>query len=239
MNLLINNHTHLSHQKINAKEVSGNSDITVYSIDINEEIPILFESNELYTYGLHPWNLKTTNNQLDAFKEKFKSIIKHQSLIGFGEIGLDKIHNETYEVQKKIFSEILKWKEDIAPYFPLVLHCVRAFSDILNLLKLHQPKCSVIFHDYNGNSEITRELLKYKVYFSLGQQLFQSNSKLIQGIQDIPLEKILIETDDHQRSIQDVYLRLKELRPEFSPDILSDNFLLCYQSRLQEIELVI
>lgn len=245
MNLLINNHTHLSVRKVRAKkfsEVIEESVISVYSLDVDEEVPNSLQTNEFFSFGLHPWNLNS-NNSLevikDKFKAKFQNLINKKNLIAFGEIGLDKIHKETYEDQKKIFSELLKWKEEIAPQFPLILHCVRAFSDILNILKLHQPKCSIVFHDYNGNSEITKELLKYNVYFSLGQQLFQSNSKLIQGIHDIPIEKILIETDDHQRSIHDVYQRLSELRSEISLETLNDNFLLCYQSRLQDVEILL
>lgn len=126
-----------------------------------------------------------------------------QNILAIGECGLDRsIKTVPMEVQKKLFqSHIdLAQKEKL----PLIVHCVKAYNDIMNILKEKNFKEPIIFHAYNGNIAQTESLIKRdNTYFSIGHLILQK-SKISSSINKIPLTKIFCETDTHP----DEYLEL-------------------------------
>lgn len=187
-----------------------------------------------YSVGFHPWNFNSqskydTQQILQQLFEKLKA----PNCVFLGEIGLDRIYQDSYMQQVRFLEEFFKWVKGNENELqkPIVFHCVRAYQDIIELLKKYPVSVPIIFHDYNGNAQITQSLLQFQTYFSIGTGVFRDNSKLIQDIDKIPLERVLFETDDQQKfAIHEIYQKFCELRKldfDETEKLIEENFLLC------------
>ena len=154
----------------------------------------------MFSVGVHPWHLE------ESSWEEVKSYSSEATLIG--ETGLDYAREIDRELQKSFFRKHIQLARDLKK--PLVLHCVRAYSDCLS--ELREFPHAVIFHDYNGGAEETKQILKRSnMFFSLGATLFREQSKVLSHLKELPLEKIFLETDDSKRSIAAVYEQYSKL----------------------------
>ncbi len=160
----------------------------------------------LYSVGLHPW-FELKNEDLSSIEELLKDV----RCKAIGETGLDRVRDENFSQQKDFFNHHI----DLAIKYdkPIILHCVKAYQDIIEILLKNNFKNAVIFHDYNGNDQITERLLKEKnLFFSYGDKLFKENSKGFNSLNLIPNERLLIETDESKYSIQEFAQQLATLR---------------------------
>lgn len=168
----------------------------------------------LYTFGFHPWCADQVD--LEAIIEKeFKARIGDPKLLAFGEMGLDRVCQVDFDLQKKFFVSQLDLCAQLR--VPLiVLHCVRSYAEVMTILKRSQFQGTVLFHDFNGDRNVIKQLsvLKNESLFSLGGNLFRSNSSVVKNLSSLPVEKIFLETDDSTRSIADVYQRFALLRDQ-------------------------
>jgi TatD DNase family protein len=80
---------------------------------------------------------------------------------------------------------------------------VRAYSDFLQILK--QFKHTYIFHGFNANHTIAKNLITHNAYLSFGNELLK-NTKLQQTFKQLPLNKIFFETDDSSINVKDIYI---------------------------------
>jgi len=182
--------------------------ITVVNKFPDEEIHNSTDSN-FYSVGLHPWHIKN-------FGQNNESIDNVRILAGFkqvcfvGECGLDKICKTDFEEQKRVFVAQIAISETFQK--PLVIHCVRAFNEIIEIHNQIKPSMPWIMHGYNGNIEITRQLEKKNIFFSFGKSLFDVKSKSISSFKALPLNRIFFETDEYSSSIKDIYERGVELK---------------------------
>lgn len=137
--------------------------------------------------GLHPLLAHEHNRELVRFK---KNIDKTSYI---GEIGLDfsKDGIETKDIQMNSFESVLeaiKLKKKI-----ISIHSRKAEKEVLELLKKHRIR-NAIFHWYSGDVNVLKEIIGNNYYFSINPSMVRSKSgqKLIK---EIPLDKILTETD--------------------------------------------
>ena len=63
----------------------------------------------------------------------------------------------------------------------------------------------IIIHGYNNNTIIANQLLKNEFYLSFGKAIMNENSNASKIISTIPIEKLFLETDDSEISIEDIY----------------------------------
>jgi len=155
--------------------------------------------------GLHPWFELN-----DQYISELKKVLENPRCLAIGETGLDRVRKENFEEQIDYFKHHI----DLAKIFnkPIVLHCVKAYQDVLQIMNSTKIDLPIVFHDYNGDTQTTERLLKEEnVFFSYGDKLFKDNSKGHQSLKTIPLSRLLIETDDSGKPIEDIGLRLSEL----------------------------
>ncbi len=153
--------------------------------------------------GIHPWWIDYFD-PLD--KDKIAQILLNENILCIGEIGLDRSFREIdFSRQVDFFEfqlEVAIRREDKF----IIIHCVRAYQEILNSVKKVGYKGKLVFHDYNGNDEMTQKLVDLGHYFSYGNMLFKKESKAMSSLKYIPLKRLFIETDDQfEFSIQDAY----------------------------------
>jgi TatD DNase family protein len=163
-------------------------------------LPILQLNNIPYHFsiGIHPWDVLQNN---EASIDRIKISATHPRCLAIGECGLDYYIKTDRDIQKNIFIEHIKIAEQLSK--PMIIHCVRAYHDLPSIL--NNTKVPIILHQYTGNSIITESLLKIPtIYFSFGKQLFSQNFNS-ESFHLIPINRILFETDNSSKHIEDVY----------------------------------
>ena len=176
-----------------------------------------FSEKILRTEGIHPWEVchfdcseaEWRNPYFsDAFKEK-GFLDKLEMTAAIGEVGLDKVHKETFEKQIEVFEEMIRLSESYVK--PMIVHCVRAYSEIIEIRKKMKAKMPWVIHGFSSSVETMRQLLRYDMYISLGDVLYRNENLAIKILKDIPLERLFLETDVSGRDIRDVYAKAAEL----------------------------
>ena len=117
----------------------------------------------------------------------------HEKCVAIGEIGLD-YHwmTSTKEVQREFFraqTELAKRLD-----MPVIVHDREAHGDTLDILKELKPKG--VLHCFSGSVEMAREIIKLGMYIGLnGVVTFKNARKSLEVVKDIPLERLVLETD--------------------------------------------
>jgi len=153
----------------------------------------------VYSIGLHPWYIDAQNwgSQLNVLKEQ--SV--HKQVLAIGECGLDKVCSTNMELQVEVFTTQVQWANEIRK--PLIIHCVRAFDEILAILAKQSVLVPVIFHGFTRNARLAAKIIEQGYYLSFGAQL--QNESMQSVIRSIPLDKLFLETDTQDLSIELVY----------------------------------
>ena len=199
--MYLNFHTH---------NISEDKDVTnFYSIDLKKG-PEEFQKGDYQCLGIHPWDL--TPEYLEKL-DSFEYLLLESEVTCLGEMGIDRsIKNVDIELQKKLLIFQLNVAAKRKDKF-VIIHCVKAYSDILECLNKSTYKGKLVFHDYNGDEKTTKDLINRGYYFSYGNMLFFPKSKGFNSLRTIPIERVFLETDDHMRfTIQDAYLELCKVK---------------------------
>lgn len=189
-------HTHSTHQQ-------NDETFIIKNIILPDQHVV---SNQFCTVGWHPWFIGQYS--LTEIEKRIEQETILPKIIAIGECGIDRAIEVPIEIQRKVFEIHLHQAKKLKK--PLIIHAVRAYSDILEILKKHQFELPVIFHDYYGNEQQTNQLLKFNSYFSFGQSILKPSFK-IEKLKSIPLNNLFFETDESKISIQKIYLRAAEL----------------------------
>lgn len=157
-----------------------------------------------YSYGIHPWYVNVNPEM-----ESLETMLKSGRLAAIGETGIDRMHQETIDLQLEVFERHILLSEQYQK--PLVIHCVKATSDLLRLHKKHQPTQTWIIHGFNGTVEEARQLTERGICLSVGESIIYSNRKITKSLSSIPLEQLFLETDMSERTIQEIYEKAADL----------------------------
>lgn len=141
-------------------------------------------------FGIHPWfingDLTKTIDQLS------EAIIKFQPDF-IGEIGLDYLKPDE-ELQKKYFIEQLKLSHKFN--LPVIIHCVKAYNDVLSILKTYANNLpySGILHAFNANEIFAQQFTDLGLLLGIGSLVTQ-NSTILKKLDKICLSSIVLESD--------------------------------------------
>lgn len=160
-----------------------------------------------YSYGIHPWYIEkdTYEDQL----HELKIMVHEKRCLAIGECGLDKLSKVDFELQEEVFIEQIKIANHIQK--PLIVHCVKAFNELINCLNLNDNNVPVIVHGFNNNENIARILVNHGVYFSFGKALLGYESNAAKAIKNVGRKNFFLETDDADISIKYIYKKASEL----------------------------
>ena len=118
----------------------------------------------VHTVAVHPWNLKNPFDK-KSFDSEWETLkIKSKDSYAVGECGLDRAHENIAEIEDQKYVLIKHFELANEKNLPIILHIVRAFSDLLQILKENKFRNPIMLHDYGGNTHEMQELLKYPVY---------------------------------------------------------------------------
>ena len=151
------------------------------------------------TVGIHPWQALVGDL---AEVERLAP-----SADAVGEIGLDYACDIPREEQMAIFRAQLALAERLEK--PVVLHCVRAFEDVMKEVGCHHLK-AVIFHGFIGSAEQAQRAINQGYYLSFGERTFRS-PKSIEALRSTPLSHLFVESDESTTPIEEIYAKIAEL----------------------------
>ncbi|MGN0919207.1 MAG: TatD family hydrolase [Alphaproteobacteria bacterium] len=166
--------------------------------DWDELLQVIKTHKNVYgAIGIHPeYALRDEKKFLDRLPEIFA---ENPKLLAIGEIGLD-YSDETIspEKQQALFNAQIQIAHEIKK--PIIVHTRDAEEDTLLLLKkAYQEgklKNSGIIHCFSGSLKLAQEVLKMGFYISVsGIVTFKSAHTLREIIKEIPLDRLLVETD--------------------------------------------
>jgi TatD DNase family protein len=169
------------------------------------------EKLELPVYksiGLHPWHI--AENSWQSHFKIVETASEQKQVIAIGETGLDKKIAVNYDLQQQIFSAHISLSSKLNK--PVIIHCVRSYSEMLALRNKSDQSVPWIFHWFNSEIAIARELIKKNCYLSFGHMLFNPGSKAFAAFPEIPPESLFFETDDAGFTISQVYDKAALLR---------------------------
>lgn len=157
---------------------------------IKEAIEIAESHDNIYLeIGYHPSETSTTT---DEDLEELKKLAQNPKVVAIGEIGLDyHWEKENKEEQKKLFRKQIKIAKELN--LPIVIHTRDAFQDTYDILKEENHYGDI--HCFSGNKENAKMYISLGYYLGIGGVLTFKNTNLTETLKDVPLERILLETD--------------------------------------------
>lgn len=179
--------------------------------DTYQEIPM--------SAGIHPWYIQPDN---ESQWQELNAVAKLKNVLAIGECGLDKQTNTSFDQQIKLFSKQIVLANEIGK--PLIIHCVRAYGEVMQQLKIERNKMPVLFHGVHKKMNLINALHSKGYYTSFGSYILQG--QLDEVIKTVELNKIFLETDNKSISIIDIYqyfCRVRNISVEQLQDQLLQN----------------
>ncbi len=145
--------------------------------------------------GLHPCYVNESwETELETIREELEK--NTNTYCAVGEIGIDLYWDKTYrEQQKQVFQTQLKWAKQL--HKPVAIHVRNAFDEVFEIIEKEiDENLKGVFHCFTGNKIQAERILSYQsFYFGIGGVVTFKNAGVDKVVKDIPLEKIVLETD--------------------------------------------
>jgi len=161
--------------------------------------------------GIHPRLINEQTFENDW--EMLQIASRQKNVLAIGECGLDRLSEIPFSIQEKVFVKQVRWANEIAK--PLIIHCVRSFSEIIRILKSCNNNVPVVFHGFNNKGETAQQLMNEGYYLSFGKSLLQPKQEAI--FNHLPLSRVFLENDNSDIAISQIYeqaARIKQMSVE-------------------------
>jgi TatD DNase family protein len=153
-----------------------------------------------FTIGIHPWHLNEINHKDQI--NNLLATVADPLVIAVGEAGFDRLKGPSDELQRFVFEEQVQISEKIRK--PMVIHCVRAWDELLQEHKKLKPEMPWLIHGFRGKSDLARQLISKGMFLSFWFD-FVMRPEAAALLKSLPGEKIFLETDGAEINIRDIY----------------------------------
>ncbi len=203
--MLFDTHSHINADQFNddVQEVldralaAGVANQVVVGFD-NKTITRAMELVETYDYlyaavGWHPVDaIDMTEKDL----QRIEQLAAHEKVVAIGEIGLDYYWDKSpKDIQQQVFRKQIQLAKKVN--LPIIIHNREATQDVVRILKEEKAEeVGGIMHCFTGSVEIAKECMEINFLISLGGPVTFKNAKKPKEVaMEVPLEKLLVETD--------------------------------------------
>ena len=202
---IFDTHTHLNVENFTGKEAEeiafarefGVTKMNIVGFDaetIEKSLALSRQYDELYsTIGWHPTEAGSYTQEVE---DMLVSHLHDPKVIALGEIGLDYHWMTTpKEVQERVFRRQIQLSKDLD--LPFVVHTRDALDDTYEIIKSEGVgPCGGIMHSYSGSLEMAERFIQLGMMISFsGVVTFKKAVDVQEAAQNLPLDKILVETD--------------------------------------------
>ena len=201
----IDTHAHLDGQEFDNDRLqvverameSGASNIFIPAIDLHtldkvEEVCKYYPGFAFPMAGLHPEEVRADYQEvLEGIRKRLPG-----NFIAIGEVGIDYYWSREFENEQMMaFETQVQWACELG--MPLMIHCRKAQNELVAVLKKYKSRLSGgVFHCFTGNLQEARQLLEFDGFcLGIGGVLTFKKSHLPEVVSQLPLERIVLETD--------------------------------------------
>lgn len=203
--MFFDSHAHLDDRKYNDDRhemlMRARENGISYIINVGYDIPSSKRSVALaqkyeFIYaavGIHPHDAEAEG---DKGLEHLAELSSNPKVVAIGEMGLDYYRDlSPRDKQKDMFRKQIRLALDLKK--PIIVHDRDAHGDVMNILKEENASLTGgVLHCFSGSLEMAKECLKMGFYISIaGPVTFNNARKLQEVAAEIPLDRLLIETD--------------------------------------------
>ncbi|MGQ9488240.1 MAG: TatD family hydrolase [Armatimonadota bacterium] len=202
MNIWTDTHCHLNHPDFasdaqqawnRAWEVGVHSAIVVgYDLASSESAIQVAQRLEgcLSAVGIHPHDAAQWDRDTPLH---LRHLASQPSVVAIGEIGLDYYRNlSPQEAQQRAFEEQIQLALDL--HLPVVIHCRDAYDDLLDTLARYPLRG--VLHCFSGELHHAWRAIEMGWYLGIGGVVtFKNAHTLREVVRQMPLERLLLETD--------------------------------------------
>lgn len=209
MNFLVDSHCHLNYPPMSlepdavvARAKAAGVGLMLTIATTRREWPEVLQaaqsSDHVYcSVGVHPNHVHEAGEQITS--AEIAELTKHPKVIGIGESGLDTFHKDAPLVQQEInFREHIR--ASISTGLPLIVHSREAEADTMRVLREErvgqEDKLKGIMHCFSSKRILAEEAVAIGFYISFsGIITFKKSDELRAIARDVPLDRLLVETD--------------------------------------------
>ena len=203
---MIDTHTHLYSEEFDQDRqeavsrafANGVSQIFLPAIDSETHQKMLdletaYPQKIFAMMGLHPCSVKP-----DTWEKELETVEKYLNQRDFcavGEIGIDLYWEQsTLDIQIKAFEKQIDWA--VERDLPIIIHTRNSFDETFEVLERKKhPRLRGIFHCFSGDKAQALRAIELGFSLGIGGVVTFKNGKIDQFLGEIPLEKIVLETD--------------------------------------------
>ncbi|MBK7476632.1 MAG: TatD family hydrolase [Haliscomenobacter sp.] len=158
--------------------------------------------------GLHPWLLDP--ERMAGQWTWLERALEATQVRMLGEAGLDRMRGPELAFQQSCFERQLEMAVQYQK--PVVIHCVRAFSELRqSILRVH-PNVELILHGFNKSSVLAAPFLEIGAHLSFGAAILRRDQPAASTLKSVPLDRIWLETDDSGLAIEAIYACAAEIK---------------------------
>jgi TatD DNase family protein len=154
------------------------------------------EEAAFVSLGIHPWYIEDAAAQM----KQLRDLAALPEVVAIGEAGLDKLTATPFAIQQDIFIQQAHLAEALQK--PLIIHCVKAWEELLAVKKQIKPETAWIIHGFRGKPELAEQLVRQGFRLSFGAYVTPASLPIAYP------NHILTETDDKDIRIQRVYRQI-------------------------------
>lgn len=203
--MLFDTHAHLNatqfsedvDQVIERARAEGVSHIVVVGFD-RPTIQRAMELAEEYPfiYAAVGWHPVDAIHMTDEDLVMIERLAAHPKVVALGEMGLDYYWDQSpKDVQKEVFRKQIRLAKKVK--LPIIIHNRDATADIVDILREERAEeVGGVMHCFSGSIEVARQCIDMNFYISFGGPVTFKNAKKPKEVaKEIPLDRLLIETD--------------------------------------------
>lgn len=203
--MLFDTHAHLNatqfnedvEQVIERARAEGVSHIVVVGFD-RPTIERAMELADQYSfiYAAVGWHPVDAVHMTDEDLSMIERLAAHPKVVALGEMGLDYYWDQSpKDIQKEVFRKQIRLAKKVK--LPIIIHNRDATADIVHILQEEQAaEVGGVMHCFSGSIEVARQCMDMNFYISFGGPVTFKNAKKPKEVaKEIPLDRLLIETD--------------------------------------------
>ena len=172
-----------------------------------DDFDLVLQEGILYSAGIHPWYIDEVD--VEESTKRIREWLEARKIAAIGETGLDTMRGPEMQIQEEVFLRQVDLSEEFE--VPLIIHCVKAYNEILSLRKRTKAKQPWILHGFNSSVQMMRQMTEEGVFVSLGASLLK-NKKLQDVCREVPGDMFFLETDESGLDVRDIYKKAAGLR---------------------------
>ena len=197
--MILDIHAHFTPTKLDGQSIIS---LSIGDKDFASSFETCRALNIPLSIGLHPWHVnegRTVQACCDLIPW-----LKLPQVCLVGEAGIDRLRGGKIELQMEVFEMQAHLAKKAGK--PLIVHCVKAFDEIIRLHKQNFPHEPWIIHGFRGKPEQAHQLLREGFFLSFGEHFNEEALRLC------PPNRLLMESDESLLSIEELYVRAATIR---------------------------